>query len=99
MPQVTVYIREADLEAWKGVIRKSEFIHNALQYRSTYDGAKIELRETIEMPINPKMNVHTLRPKDIVKEIPEIKGVSVGFCPHGAAKGLCKIESCNKKYR
>lgn len=30
MPQVTVYIRAEDMEAWKGVAKKSEFIHNAL---------------------------------------------------------------------
>lgn len=30
MPQVTVYIREEDLEKWKAIEKKSEFIHNAL---------------------------------------------------------------------
>lgn len=30
MPQVTVYIREGDLEKWKALQKKSEFIHNAL---------------------------------------------------------------------
>lgn len=47
MPQVTVYIRAEDMDAWKGVVKKSEFIHNALQDRSTYDGAKIVLREDL----------------------------------------------------
>lgn len=47
MPQVTVYIREEDLETWKGIVKKSEFIHNALQNLSTYDGAPIVLRETV----------------------------------------------------
>ncbi len=47
MPQVTVYIREEDLEAWRGVIKKSEFMHNALHDRSTYDGAKIVLGEEL----------------------------------------------------
>ena len=31
MPQVTVYIREEDLEKWKSVEKKSEFISNALR--------------------------------------------------------------------
>lgn len=31
MPQVTVYIREDDLDKWKAVEKKSEFIHNALR--------------------------------------------------------------------
>jgi len=48
MPQVTVYIREGDIEAWRGISYKSEFIHNALQDRSTYDGAKITLREDLQ---------------------------------------------------
>lgn len=30
MPQVTVYIREEDLELWKAIEKKSEFLHNAL---------------------------------------------------------------------
>lgn len=47
MPQVTVYIRTEDLEAWKAVVKKSEFMHNALQNHSTYDGAPIVLREDL----------------------------------------------------
>lgn len=31
MPQVTVYIREEDIELWKAVEKKSEFIHSALR--------------------------------------------------------------------
>jgi len=31
MPQVTVYIREDDLEAWRAIEKKSEFIHQALR--------------------------------------------------------------------
>lgn len=31
MPQVTVYIREEDIEKWKAIEKKSEFIHKALQ--------------------------------------------------------------------
>lgn len=30
MPQVTVYIRKEDMERWKKIDKKSEFIHNAL---------------------------------------------------------------------
>lgn len=30
MPQVTVYIREEDIDKWKAIQRKSEFISNAL---------------------------------------------------------------------
>lgn len=31
MPQVTVYIREEDIEKWKALEKKAEFIHKALQ--------------------------------------------------------------------
>lgn len=47
MPQVTVYIRKEDLPMWESVVKKSEFMHNALQNHSTYDGAPIVLRETL----------------------------------------------------
>jgi hypothetical protein len=30
MPQVTVYVREEDLDSWKAISKKSEFIHNAI---------------------------------------------------------------------
>ena len=60
MPQVTVYIRQEDIELWKGVIKKSEFMHNALEHLSTYDGAPIVLRETLPATRTPidelKMN-------------------------------------------
>lgn len=53
MPQITVYIRKEDINLWKGVVKKSEFMHNALQEFSTYDGAPIVLREQI-IPMAPK---------------------------------------------
>ena len=34
MPQVTVYIRQDDLEAWKSIEKKSEFMHTVLNYFS-----------------------------------------------------------------
>lgn len=30
MPQVTVYVRNADIEKWKSLVKKSEFLHKAL---------------------------------------------------------------------
>jgi hypothetical protein len=35
MPQVTVYVREEDLDAWKAIQRKSEFLSNAINGLST----------------------------------------------------------------
>lgn len=31
MPQITVYIRDKDLDKWKAIEKKSEFMHQALQ--------------------------------------------------------------------
>lgn len=31
MPQKTVFIRDEDLEKWKAIEKKSEFVHNALK--------------------------------------------------------------------
>lgn len=86
MPQMTIYIRRDDVEAWKSVIKKSEFIHNALQDRSTYDGAKIVLREDIGTPLPTKMP-KTLEeandPNDpgysarVVPDIPSVFGKSM----------------------
>lgn len=70
MPQVTVYIREDDIDAWRGVVKKSEFIHNALLGLSTYDGAKIELRE--DLPPTPATKVPRSK-GDILAEINEVK--------------------------
>lgn len=30
MPQVTVYVREEDIEKWKSLKKKTQFLHNAL---------------------------------------------------------------------
>lgn len=32
MPQKTIFIRDGDLDKWNAIERKSEFIHNALNY-------------------------------------------------------------------
>lgn len=45
MPQVTVYVRVDDLDTWKSIKKKSEFIHNALSVR-----AKAEYGEVIKIP-------------------------------------------------
>jgi len=46
MPQVTVYIREDDLELWKSIKKKSEWIHNYLEF----DMRKTQLKEDIDQP-------------------------------------------------
>ena len=47
MPTVSVFIRKDDLAKWRAVVNKSEFMHNALDQLSTFDGAKIVLKEDV----------------------------------------------------
>lgn len=47
MPQVTVYVREEDLDAWKAIQRKSEFLSNAI------NGVSSNGRTTGFEPVNP----------------------------------------------
>lgn len=56
--------------------------------------ADLDRAEFVPANVRPKLPPVAKRPS-----VPPIPGVSVGFCPHGFAKGLCKIEACNKKYK
>lgn len=51
MPQVTVYIRQEDIELWRGVVRKSEFMHNALADDPTYVKENVPIRTTVGGPL------------------------------------------------
>lgn len=68
MPQVTVYIREEDLEKWKAIEKKSEFIHNALTSTS----------ETIEISHDTlqKIKKGNLSVSDICKQ----HGIDKNLC-------------------
>jgi hypothetical protein len=77
MPQVTVYIRQEDIEAWKGVHKKSEFMHNALEHLSTYDGAPIVLRETLPTTPSP------------IEQLTKIPGITTAN--KIINKGACRI--------
>lgn len=50
MPQVTVYIRKDDLDKWRALEKKSEFIHNALDSTNTPAVGQI-------LNSNPKLEV------------------------------------------
>lgn len=49
MPQITVYVRNEDMDQWKSIEKKAEFIHNALS--GNVSGAEIKYTE------NPKLSV------------------------------------------
>ncbi len=92
MPQVTVYIRKADLEAWKAIEKKTDFIHKALKSTEKPPVARIKHRMTIDPH-------KTIKPKIEALGTIQLKPSHPGFCPHGSAKGNCKQSKCNLKYR
>lgn len=51
MPQVTVYIREGDVEKWKSIEKKAEFIHYALATVSS-EGIKMH-KEVFKKELSP----------------------------------------------
>lgn len=48
MPQQTVYIRQDDLERWKQLPNKAEFIHNALNGIENGTGEPEDIEEQLE---------------------------------------------------
>lgn len=57
MPQVTVYIREQDLEKWKALPKKSEFIHKALNPNEELSPNGGWIKEGTGWKPNPKSKV------------------------------------------
>lgn len=84
MPQVTVYIREDDIDLWRAVEKKSEFIHNALgeqPIKMAYDPVTQTVAgKPIKDVLEPK--------KDAFDALKQTFGVTL--CKHGASPGLCK---------
>lgn len=85
MPQVTVFIRDIDLPAWKKIDKKSAWMHEHLT------GAAQEI---------VKMDKLIAKPKDVEKMVanlpksdpaPEVKGK---LCVHGNIKGKCLFKGC-----
>lgn len=77
MPQVTVYIREEDIDKWKSLVKKSEFIHNAL------NSIPYSILETDEVSSNVRPDIKNIRlaePKLAVKDLCK-HGNMAGFCP------------------
>ena len=82
MPQVTVYVRSEDLEKWKAVEKKSEFIHKALNFEQGIPTSR-KYRE-LEMPHpNPKIKVWV--PEKSCKH-----GSDPKFCKHAKPGKPCK---------
>ena len=61
MPQVTVYIREADIEAWRAIDKKSQFMHDVLS----------DFTEPIKMAYDPTTQTVAGKPiKDVLQTTP-----------------------------
>jgi len=79
MPQVTVYVRDEDLDRWKSIKRKSEFIHQALNEGVSQAGVS---------PISDKQPTVVSRP-EIKPTIPVIAGLTTAN--KLKSNGACKI--------
>lgn len=79
MPQVTVYIRQEDLEVWKALRKKAEFLHTALQQADAYKALSSVERKVVKehlskLPSIPELpkNVGIIKtPKDAEKAVSE----------------------------
>lgn len=87
MPQVTVYIRKEDIESWKSVDKKSEFIHNALKGNKT-----LGMDKSVRVPIPRKLTSDI--PLDITQMEDKPKSTASSLCSHWKVHGQCTIKSC-----
>lgn len=90
MPDIKVYIRQANLEKWNAIANKSAWINTLLE--NTEDTSSYG--RTVGTPVGPAVTV-------LAETIPGVvKGAQgLEFCPHGFGKGSCKKDDCNRKYR
>lgn len=64
MPKVSFYLRNEDLDSWKAITKKTEFIHNAIygHIDSVFEehNKNIVLSEVIESPVEAKKTISRL---------------------------------------
>jgi hypothetical protein len=85
MPRVTQYIREEDMDKWKAIKNKSEFIHNALKDVAFWTDGK----HSMNTP-GPVKELYDNKP---IKTIEANEGVvlkPVKLCKHNANPLFCK---------
>lgn len=86
MPQVTVYIRDEDLPKWKGLEKKSEFIHNALANMMVVSSSDVPMTSD-----NPSQLKTINSPKKVpTPKLPDIPGIITADKLPSNVK-LCKI--------
>ena len=91
MPQVTVYIRDDDLDKWKGMEKKSEFIHNALNPEVKFiKGWSVDGKDSI--PRVDKYSSKTIKTptSPVLMSTANNQRSALKLCEHGADPKLCK---------
>lgn len=97
MPQVTVYVRDEDLSKWRGIEKKAQFIHEALNSKVLSELVLNDILEspekntgmvknpnfhvTIEEDPNVPHGVIISKPK-VIKTPSEAKKVAEDIAPH-----------------
>lgn len=89
MPKVSFYLRNEDVEAWKAIDKKTQWVSDNLnnkptiEYRKSFIGApvlttksQIELEKHFKKILNEPANKYS---RDNIR-----------FCKHDAVMGLCK---------
>lgn len=80
MPQITAYLRVEDIELWKAIPSKSQFLHDALNSRSARDS---QGSARVDAP---------LAENTTVKRDPEGTMVTRGLCKqHNVPKSVCEM--------
>lgn len=84
MPDVKVYIRSEDLDKWKAIEKKAEFIHVALNQRQPADHRPLTSSDIQELGLTLDKATN--------------KAVSQGFkpCKHGSDPNFCKFAKPGK---
>ncbi len=110
MPQVTVYVREDDLDKWKAIEKKAEWLSDRLNQPMITLKAMPNVMNIL--PEQDPNESHDIRPDRPVNSPEESKAIAeevvsneafkafmgkppVKYCKHGSAIGLCKF-GCKK---
>lgn len=89
MPKVTVYIRKEDMEAWKEIGQKTQFLHDAIHVQNT----------TMQGTMYPKIIKTPEQAKTMtMKQVERQFAKADGLCPDHKvpldARGRCMQKKC-----
>lgn len=98
MPKVSFYLRNEDVEAWKAIDKKTQWISDnlnktpTLEYRKSFLGAPVLTTKSQQ-----ELETHFKQKIVAAKLAPIKKGMfdrKVDFCKHGNAAGFCTEKGC-----